>query len=286
MNISALRAPHVLKQSVPFLPKAFSSPLDVLWLELRLAAKNRLRHGTLSADLIQTVILDSDDLLQSLSRTLSHQQVDALLAPSSLEKLLFSLYQKHPDLVLAAARDLDAVVTRDPAVTDALTPFLYFKGFHAIQTHRLAHQLWQNEQKDDALLLQNRNSLLYGADIHPAAKIGTGIMLDHATGLVIGETAVVENDVSIFHNVTLGGTGKERGDRHPKIRSGVTIGTGATILGNVEIGVGACVAAGSVVLRDVPPYTTVAGIPAKIVGAPRSAQPADAMDRPLIPENH
>ncbi len=286
MNIFALRALSSSKQSASFLLKAGSSPLEGLWLKLRLAAENRLRHGSLSATLIQTIILDSESLPQSLSRTLSHQQTDALLAPSVLEKRLSGLYERHPDLVLAASRDLEAVVARDPAVTDALTPFLYFKGFHALQIHRLAHVLWLNGETDDALLLQNRSSLLYDVDIHPAAKIGSGIMLDHATGLVIGETAIVEDHVSILHNVTLGGTGKEQGDRHPKVRSGVMIGAGASILGNVEIGAGACIAAGSVVLRDVPPHTTVAGIPAKIVGAPRSARPADEMDQAVIPENH
>lgn len=248
------------------MPKAASSPLDGLWSELRLAAENRLRRGSLSATLIQTIVLDSENLSQGLIQTLSHQQTDMLFPRNALEKRLFHLYERHPDLVLAASRDLGAVVARDPAVTDALTPFLYFKGFHALQTHRLAHVLWLNGEADDALLLQNRSSLLYGVDIHPAAKIGSGLMLDHATGLVIGETAIVEDNVSILHNVTLGGTGKEKGDRHPKVRTGVMIGAGASILGNVEIGAGACIAAGSVVLRNVPPHTTVAGIPAKIVG--------------------
>ncbi len=286
MNIFALCAPNTSKPSVSFLPKAVSSTLEGLWRELRLAAENRLRRGSLSATLIQTIILDSDNLPQSLSRTLSHQQTDVLLAPNVLEKRLVGLYERHPDLVLAASRDLGAIVARDPAVTDALTPFLYFKGFHALQTHRLAHALWLNGETDDALLLQNRSSLLYGVDIHPAAIIGSGIMLDHATGLVIGETAVIEDHVSILHNVTLGGTGKEQGDRHPKVCTGVMIGAGASILGNVEIGVGACIAAGSVVLRSVPPHTTVAGIPAKIVGKPRSARPADEMDQAVIPENN
>lgn len=286
MNISALRASNALKHPVSILPRAFLSPLDSLWNELRHAAENRLRRSSLSSHLIQTIILDSAALPQSLSRALSHQHLDALVLPHLLEKRLLDLYKKHPDLILAAVRDLEAVVTRDPAVTDALTPFLYFKGFHALQTHRAAHALWMDGEKDDALLLQNRSSLLYGVDIHPAAKIGSGIMLDHATGLVIGETAIVEDHVSILHNVTLGGTGKEQGDRHPKVRTGVMIGTGATILGNVEIGAGSCIAAGSVVLRDVPPHTTVAGVPAKIVGTPRSAQPADEMDQAVIPENH
>ncbi|NND69077.1 MAG: serine O-acetyltransferase, partial [Halioglobus sp.] len=157
-------------------------------------------------------------------------------------------------------------------------PFLYFKGFHALQTHRVAHCLWQNGRESLALFFQNRMSAEFGVDIHPAAQLGSGILLDHATGVVIGETAVVGNNVSILQSVTLGGTGKDEGDRHPKIGDGVLISAGAKILGNIRVGEGAKIGAGSVVLEDVPPHTTVAGVPAKIVGRPASDSPALDMD--------
>jgi serine O-acetyltransferase len=158
---------------------------------------------------------------------------------------------------------------------------LYFKGFHAIQTHRLAHWLWEKGRKDFALYLQSRSSAVFQTDINPAAHIGRGIFLDHATGLVVGETAVVEDDVSMLQDVTLGGTGKEDGDRHPKIRRGVLIGAGAKILGNIEVGECARIAAGSVVLKSVPPHMTVAGVPARVVGEAGCAEPARAMDQML-----
>jgi serine O-acetyltransferase len=164
-----------------------------------------------------------------------------------------------------------------------LEPVLYFKGFHAIQTHRLAHWLWHRGRQDFALYLQSRSSEVFQTDIHPAARIGRGIFLDHATGLVVGSTAVVEDNVSMLQDVTLGGTGKERGDRHPKIRHGVLIGAGAKILGNIEVGQCARVAAGSVVLQPVPCNATVAGVPARVVGAAGCAEPSRAMDQLLSP---
>ena len=158
--------------------------------------------------------------------------------------------------------DIQAVYDRDPACTRFMEPVLYFKGFHALQTHRLAHWLWKKGRRDFALYIQSRSSAVFQTDINPATRIGQGIFLDHATGLVVGETAVIEDDVSILQGVTLGGTGKESGDRHPKIRHGSLIGSGAKILGNIEVGCCSKVAAGSVVLTDVPAHTTVAGVPA------------------------
>ena len=158
---------------------------------------------------------------------------------------------------------------------------LYFKGFHAIQSHRLAHWLWDRGRKDFAYYLQSRASAVFQCDIHPAARIGRGIFLDHATGLVVGETAVIEDDVSMLHGVTLGGTGKEDGDRHPKIRRGVLLGAGAKILGNIEVGQCARVAAGSVVVHSVPPKVTVVGVPAKIIGEAGCAEPSRTMDQML-----
>ncbi|MDB5544610.1 MAG: cysE, partial [Hyphomicrobiales bacterium] len=174
-----------------------------------------------------------------------------------------------------------AVADRDPACTRVIEPVLYFKGFHALQTHRLAHWMWMRGRKDFALYLQSRSSEVFQTDVHPAARIGKGIFLDHATGLVVGSTAVIEDDVSLLQDVTLGGTGKETGDRHPKIRHGVLIGAGAKILGNIEVGHCARVAAGSVVLAPVPHNKTVAGVPARVVGEAGCAEPARSMDQIL-----
>ena len=184
-------------------------------------------------------------------------------------------------LVEAAKADINAVLERDPATTRLIEPFLYFKGFHAIQAHRLNHWLWHHNERDFALYLQSRSSEVFQTDIHPGAKFGHGIFLDHATGLVVGETAEVGDDVSMLHHVTLGGSGKESGDRHPKIRKGVVIGAGAAILGNITVGEHARVAAGSVVLKQVPPHATVAGVPAKIVRIVESDEPSRSMDQTL-----
>ena len=187
----------------------------------------------------------------------------------------------EPSIVEDFRADLTAVVERDPACGRLIEPFLYFKGFHAIESHRLAHWLWGQGQPDFALYLQSRSSEVFQTDIHPAARFGRGILLDHATGLVVGETAVVEDDVSIMQNVTLGGSGKESGDRHPKVRRGVLIGAGAKILGNIEIGSCTRVAAGSVVLKAAPRNVTIAGVPAKVIGPAGCAEPARDMDQLL-----
>jgi serine O-acetyltransferase len=177
--------------------------------------------------------------------------------------------------------DVVAVLDRDPACYRVLEPVLFFKGFHALQCHRLAHWLWRQDRRDFALYLQSRASEVFQTDINPAAVIGKGIFLDHATGLVVGETAVIEDDVSMLHSVTLGGTGKQGGDRHPKIRKGVLLGAGAKILGNIEVGQCSRVAAGSVVLASVPRNKTVAGVPAKVVGEAGCAEPSRSMDQIL-----
>ena len=174
-----------------------------------------------------------------------------------------------------------AVTDRDPACERFIEPILYFKGFHAIQTHRIAHAMWHAGRVDLALYLQSRSSEVFQTDIHPQARIGKGIFLDHATGLVVGSTAVIEDNVSLLQDVTLGGTGKEQGDRHPKIRRGVMIGAGAKILGNIEVGHCARIAAGSVVLKPVPHNTTVAGVPARVVGTAGCAEPSRTMDQML-----
>jgi serine O-acetyltransferase len=178
--------------------------------------------------------------------------------------------------------DIQAVFDRDPACSRYIQPLLYFKGFHAIQTHRLAHWLWGQGREDFALYLQSRSSSVFQTDIHPAVPFGKGIFLDHATGIVIGMTASLEDDVSILQDVTLGGTGKETGDRHPKIRHGVMIGAGAKVLGNIEIGACSRIAAGSVVLKPVPPCRTVAGVPARDIGEAGCAEPARSMDQTIF----
>ena len=188
-----------------------------------------------------------------------------------------------PDVLDATEVDLRAICDRDPACPDVLVPFLYFKGFHALEAYRVSHALWQQGRSHLARHLQSRISECFAVDIHPAAALGRGILIDHGTGLVIGETAVVDDDVSLLQGVTLGGTGKECGDRHPKIRRGVLIGAGAKVLGNIEIGEGAKVGAGSIVLAPVPAYTTVVGNPARPVGGRHASMPALTMDQSLPP---
>jgi len=192
-----------------------------------------------------------------------------------------ALYAATPALVTASRTDLVAIVDRDPACHRFMQPLMFFKGFQAIQAYRLGHWLWEQGQEDLAYFLQMRISEKFGVDIHPAAKIGNGIMIDHAHSIVVGETAVVGDNVSMLHSVTLGGTGKEDDDRHPKIGDGVLIGAGAKVLGNITVGHCSRIAAGSVVLQDVPPMKTVAGVPAKIVGEAGCSQPSISMDQLL-----
>jgi serine O-acetyltransferase len=196
----------------------------------------------------------------------------------SIREFMSDAFEKSLDVRNSIRRDLEAVLERDPASHGVSEPFLHYKGFHALQAYRVAHWLWENGRHALACYLQNRISEVFAVDIHPAARIGKGILIDHATSVVIGETAVVEDDVSMLHEVTLGGTGKTTGDRHPKVHRGVLIGAGAKILGNVHVGEGSKVAAGSVVLTDVPPHTTVAGIPAVVIGKPSTAEPSLEMD--------
>ncbi len=252
-----------------------------VWENLRVLAKRMASSNPLLEDFSKQAILGSSSMAAGLSKVLSRQNFNACFSNNDFENVFYSIYEKDPQILAAAAADILAVTERDPACGSALYPFLFFKGYHALQTYRAAHWLWENGQKETATFLQNHSSVLYTVDIHPAAKIGRGIMLDHAHSIVIGETAVVEDNVSMLHEVTLGGTGKEHGDRHPKIRQGVMIGAGAKILGNVEVGACASVAAGSVVLSNVPPHTTVAGIPAKVMGKPKTDVPAQTMDQSI-----
>lgn len=251
------------------------------WSQLREEAQ-RIATGepTLIA-LVDDVILSRDSAAAALGARLARRLAREDMPRSIMEPLLYGVFERHPTIVDSAMRDLFAIHERDPACFSPLEPLLFFKGFLALTTYRVSHQLWQDDRRWLALYLQSVASEAFAVDIHPAARIGCGILLDHATSFVVGETAIIEDNVSILHEVTLGGTGKETGDRHPIIRSGVLLGAGAKILGRVEIGTGAKVGAGSVVLNDVPPHTTVAGVPAIIVGEAIEANPAIEMNQQI-----
>lgn len=254
-------------------------PIDPIWSSVREEAADAVARDPLLAAFLYSTILNQDSLedavIHRLAERLAHQDLGADLVRQTFKAMLAD----NPDWATTVRVDIQAYYDRDPACDRFLMPVLYFKGFHAIQTHRLAHWLWNRGRRDFALYLQSRSSSVFQTDIHPASKIGKGIFIDHATGLVVGETAVIEDDVSMLHGVTLGGTGKAGGDRHPKIRHGVLIGAGAKILGNIEVGHCAKVAAGSVVLASVPHNKTVAGVPARVVGETGCDQPSRQMDQ-------
>jgi serine O-acetyltransferase len=257
------------------------STLDPIWNALRTEAEKAARSEPDIASFIYASVLNherlDDVVISRVAERLDHPDVTAKM----IRQAFAEAFEADPKLSEVVRADLAAVYDRDPACNRYIEPVLYFKGFHAIQAHRLAHFLWERGRQDFALYLQSRVSAVLQVDIHPAVPMGRGIFFDHGTGIVIGGTAVVGDDVSMLQEVTLGGTGKEKGDRHPKIRRGVLIGAGAKILGNIEIGEGSLVAAGSVVLKPVPPHTTVAGVPAKVVGHARSEAPAREMDQIL-----
>lgn len=254
-------------------------PVDPIWNSVRDEAEEAVSRDPLLAAFIYSTILNQDSLedtvIHRLAERLAHQDLGADLVRQTFKTML----QDNPEWSETVRVDIQAYYERDPACDRFLMPVLYFKGFHAIQTHRLAHWLWNSGRKDFAFYLQSRSSSVFQTDIHPASKMGKGIFIDHATGLVVGETAVIEDDVSILHGVTLGGTGKAGGDRHPKIRYGVLIGAGAKILGNIEVGHCSKIAAGSVVLSAVPHNKTVAGVPARVVGETGCDQPSRQMDQ-------
>ncbi|MEO1205829.1 MAG: serine O-acetyltransferase [Pseudomonadota bacterium] len=261
-------------------PDAVSSH-DPVWSAMRDEAEVVIRDEPALGGFVFPTILSHDRLedavIHRLAQRLNHSDVDAGLITKTFQHVL----KARPDLGLDMRADLAAVYDRDPACSRYLEPLLYFKGFHALMTHRFAHELWKQERPDFAYYLQSQASKLFAVDIHPAARFGRGLMLDHATGLVVGETAVVGDNCSFLHGVTLGGSGKVSGDRHPKIGDNVLIGAGAKILGNIKVGCCSRVAAGSVVLKDVPRETTVAGVPAKVVGDAGCPEPARSMDQLL-----
>ena len=254
---------------------------ETLWARLRREAEEAVAREPMLATLFFNSILSQPSFEAAIFHRIASRLGNEILRPSVIADVFRQAGSLDPSIGEAVRADIAAVFDRDPACERFIEPFLYFKGFHAIQAHRVAHWLWTNDHRDFALYLQSRSSDVFQTDIHPAARFGRGIFLDHATGLVVGATAVVEDDVSILQNVTLGGTGKEAGDRHPKVRRGAMIGAGAKILGNIEIGTCARIAAGSVVLRPVAANTTVAGVPARVIGTAGCPEPARRMDQIL-----
>ena len=252
-----------------------------VWAALRNEAEHTARTEPALASLVNAVILSHDNLGDALSYQLAHKLGDQELRAMSLRELAIQAYRASPNLVETAEADLKAVFERDPACKGYVQPFLFFKGFQALQTQRIANWLWGQGRETMAFYLQSRMSEIFQVDIHPATRIGSGVFIDHGTGIVIGETAVIGDDVSLLQGVTLGGTGAERGDRHPKIGRGVLLGAGAKVLGNIQIGDYAKVASGSVVLKPVPAHCTAAGVPARLVNCPTGAEPARSMDHTL-----
>jgi serine O-acetyltransferase len=253
------------------------SPQEV-WEAIRREAQELSQIDPLLHATVHARILVHEDFASALSQTLALHIGDQNLSPIQLQGLFSEVYAQNDQILLDAIFDMVATVDRDPACTHLLEPFLFRKGWQALQVHRIAHHLWNQQRTFLAQLLQSTSSRVFGVDIHPGAKIGHGILVDHATGLVVGETATIGDDVSILHGVTLGGTGKETGDRHPKVENGVLLSAHAQLLGNIRIGRGSKVGAGAVVLRDVPSHVTVAGVPAKQVGIPDCEAPALNME--------
>ncbi len=254
---------------------------DPIWTALRGQAEQLAESEPELASFAHATILKHDLLEEALSYLLAKKMGGDEMSPMQLREIFQEAFAAEPSMGEAVRADLSAVFQRDPACHSYVQAFLFFKGFHALESYRVAHFLWTQGRKLMALFIQNRMSDLFAVDIHPGARLGRGIMIDHATGVVIGETAVVGDDVSMLHGVTLGGTGKENEDRHPKIGRGVLLSVGAKVLGNIEIGEYSRVGAGSVVLKAVPPHTTVAGVPARVIGKAGSARPSQDMDHGL-----
>ena len=254
---------------------------DLIWRSLRSQAEELADSEPTLGSFVHATILRHEQLEEALSYHLARKIGGENLSTLQAHEIFLESFAADRLIGEALRADLSAVFQRDPACSSYAQAFLFFKGFHALQCYRAAHWLWTNDRKFMSLYFQNRMSDLFSVDIHPAATLGRGIMIDHATGVVIGETAQVDDDVSILHDVTLGGTGKAEEDRHPKVRRGVLVGVGAKILGNIVIGEYSRVGAGSVVLKPVPPNTTVAGIPARVIGSANSEFPSHDMDHRL-----
>ena len=254
------------------------SVCDPVWERVREEAEDMASGEPILASFLYSTILSHRTFNDALAYHLAQKLGNAEVHSMQLRELFDEALREQPEIGEATRADIVAYYDRDPACHSYIQPLLYFKGFHALQAYRVAHWLWGEGRRAMALYLQSRMSELFAVDIHPAAKLGRGIFIDHATGIVIGETAVVEDDVSMLHGVTLGGTGKETGDRHPKVRRGVLISVGAKVLGNIVIGEYSRIGAGSVVLHEVPAHCTAVGVPAKVVGCAGCDKPAHSMD--------
>ncbi len=254
---------------------------DDVWRRILDETRAQAEQEPALASFFHATILNHDTLEHALSFHLANKLANPAISGLQIREIIEDTLQKDCGISEAVRADIVATYERDSACDAYSLPFLYFKGFQALQAYRVAHCLWNQQRTSLAYFLQSHISMVFGVDIHPAAKIGKGIMLDHATGIVIGETCVVEDNVSIMQNVTLGGTGKAGGDRHPKIRRGVLVSAGVKILGNIEVGEGAKVGAGSVVLEPVPAHTTVVGVPASVVGHPKTKSPALEMNQSI-----
>lgn len=261
--------------------KAKVTAVDPVWQRVCDEAREAIGAEPLLGGLIHSSLLHHASMERALAYRFSLKLASGEMSEQILREIADQAYDSEPELGAAARADLMAVYDRDPACHRFIQPILFFKGYQAVQAYRIGHWLWTQGRKDLAYFVQMRVSEVFGVDIHPAARVGKGLMIDHAHSIVIGETAVVGDNVSMLHSVTLGGTGKEDGDRHPKIGNGVLIGAGAKVLGNITIGNCSRIAAGSVVLQDIPPMKTVAGVPAKIVGEAGCSQPAVSMDHKL-----
>jgi len=255
------------------------APLDPVWSRIRAEAEDAIRAEPLLGGLIHSGLLHHPSLERALAYRFSLKLASGEMSEQILREIADDAHRSDPSLGAAARADIMAIYERDPACHRLLQPILFFKGFQAVQAYRIGHRLWVTGRPDMAYFVQMRVSEVFGVDIHPGARIGKGLMIDHAHSIVIGETAVVGDNVSMLHSVTLGGTGKDEGDRHPKIGDGVLIGAGAKVLGNIRVGDCSRIAAGSVVLEEVPPHTTVAGIPARVIGKAGCPQPALSMDQ-------
>lgn len=266
---------------MPASVKVVKLSTDQTWARMRVEAATAAAQEPVLASFLHATVLNHSSFVAALSYRLAEKLADREMNAMLWREVCTEAYMDEPRIVEAALADILAVYARDPACFEYVQPFLYFKGYLSLQAQRVANWLWRKNRRPLALYLQSRMSELFQVDIHPATKIGKGVFIDHATGVVIGETAVIEDDVSILQNVTLGGTGKAVGDRHPKIRRGALISVGAKVLGNIEVGEGAKVAAGSVVLHSVAPHCTVAGVPAKPVGDCAKGTPAETMDQAL-----
>lgn len=280
-NHPCIPFPDQTLQSLILMSESPADNQPCLWTSVRDRAAERAAAEPLLASFLYSTILNHDSLQDAVSYHLASKLSSDTLPAMQLRQIMQSAMTDNPEIVECICADIVAVRERDPAVNCTLVPLLFMKGVHALAAWRFANWLWHQNRELMAVFLQNRISEMFTVDIHPAARIGRGIFIDHATSVIIGETAVIEDDVSMLHEVTLGGTGKTSGDRHPKVRKGVLIGAGAKILGNVEIGAGAKIGAGSVVLHDIPPHCTAAGVPAVIVGKTTSNSPAHDMNHQL-----